>query len=128
MAPAARPCPACDGPHAAFAFRVADYDHVRCRGCGTLYVTPVPGAQAIEAHYLAPDYHRSADAQGARMRAEGDARAATLRRFGVRTVLEVGCGPGHFLDACRDLNIRVEGVDRAPLRRRRHVGGHRARS
>lgn len=125
MTSAVRPCPACDGPHAAFAFRVADYDHVRCRRCGTVFVTPVPEAQAIESHYLAPDYHRSADGQAERMRSEGDARAAILRRFGVRAVLEIGCGPGHFLDACRDLGIRIEGVDRARTaeapRRRGHI-------
>lgn len=125
MNPAPRPCPACDGPHAEFAFRVREYDHVRCRRCATVFVTPLPDAQALESLYLAPDYHESADGQEQRMRAEGDARAAILRRFGVRSVLEVGCGPGHFLDACRDLGMAVEGVDRARTaeapRRRDHT-------
>ena len=125
MNSAARPCPACDGPHADFAFRVRDFDHARCRRCGTVFVTPLPDPQALETLYLAPDYHGSAEGQEQRMRAEGDARAAILRRFGVRSVLEVGCGPGHFLDACRDLGMQVEGVDRARTaegpRRRGHT-------
>ncbi|MDC0718583.1 class I SAM-dependent methyltransferase [Nannocystis bainbridge] len=125
MNSAVRPCPACDGPHADFAFRVRDFDHARCRRCGTVFVTPLPDPQALETLYLAPDYHDSAEGQESRMRAEGDARAAILRRFGVRSVLEVGCGPGHFLDACRDLGMQVEGVDRARTaegpRRRGHV-------
>lgn len=125
MTAAARPCPACDGAHADFAFRVADFDHARCRRCGTVFVTPLPATSVIESTYLAPDYHSSDAGQEQRMRAEGDARAAILRRFGVRAVLEVGCGGGYFLDACRDLGIAVEGVDRARTaegpRRRGHT-------
>lgn len=114
MTPAARPCPACDGREADLAFTVAGFDHVRCRRCATVFVAPLPAAATIEATYLAPDYHSSAHGQEPRMRAEADARAAILRKFGVHDVLEIGCGPGHFLDACRDLGVRVEGVDRAP--------------
>ncbi|HEY8375656.1 MAG TPA: class I SAM-dependent methyltransferase [Nannocystis sp.] len=122
---AARPCPACDGAHADLAFRVGGFDHARCRRCGTVFVTPLPPASVIEATYLAPDYHSRAETEAPRMRAEADARAAILRRFGVRTVLEVGCGAGYFLDACRELGMQVEGVDRARTaewpRQRGHV-------
>lgn len=125
VTPAARPCPACDGREADPAFTVGGFEHVRCRECATLFVAALPDAEAIAATYLAPDYHSSAQGQEARMRAEADARAAILRKYGVREVLEVGCGPGHFLDACRDLGIRVEGVDRAATaeapRRRGHT-------
>jgi 2-polyprenyl-3-methyl-5-hydroxy-6-metoxy-1,4-benzoquinol methylase len=110
---AARPCPACDGAHADFAFRVAEFDHVRCRRCATVFISPLPSEETIASIYLAPQYHASAEGAEQRMRAEGDARAAILRRFGVRGVLEVGCGPGQFLDACREAGMRVEAVDRA---------------
>lgn len=124
MTSAARPCPACDGAHAEFAFRVADFDHLRCARCGTVFVSPLPDQAAIESTYLAPDYHSSAHGQERRMRAEADARAAILRKFGVRDVLEIGCGPGHFLDACRDLGMRVEGIDRAPTAEAPRQRGH----
>lgn len=114
MTSAVRPCPACGAADAAFAFHVGGYDHARCVGCGTIFVARLPDAASIESTYLAPDYHSSARGEELRMRAEADARAAVLRKFGVRRVLEIGCGPGHFLDACRDVGMQVEGVDRAP--------------
>lgn len=124
MTSAVRPCPACGAADAVFAFHVGGYDHVRCVGCGTIFVARLPDAGSIEATYLAPDYHSSARGEELRMRAEADARAAVLRKFGARRVLEVGCGPGHFLDACRDIGMHVEGVDRAPTAAGPRSRGH----
>lgn len=121
-APHARACPACDHRESRYVFDVAGFAHVRCARCDTLFVAELPPPERVEATYLAPDYHSSAEGQESRMRAEGDARAAVLRKFGCRDVLEIGCGPGHFLDAVRDLGMNVEGVDRA-----RTAAGPRAR-
>ena len=120
----ARACPACGHPTARFAFAAAGYTHVRCDRCDTLYVATLPSDERVEATYLAPDYHSSAIGQEARMRAEADARAQVLRKFGCRDVLEIGCGPGHFLDAVRDLGMQVEGVDRAPTAQAPRARGH----
>lgn len=124
-APGARPCPACGWLQTDFAFTAAGYDHVRCCRCDTLFVAALPTSAAIEATYLAPDYHSSARGQEQRMRAEADARVGVLRKFGVHDLLEIGCGPGQFLDAARDTGMRVEGIDRAPTaeapRRRGHL-------
>ena len=118
----ARACPACGLERSHYAFEIAGFVHVRCDRCDTLFVAVLPPPDRVEATYLAPDYHSSADGQESRMRAEGDARATILRKFGCRDVLEIGCGPGHFLDAVRELGMRVEGVDRA-----RTAAGPRAR-
>ncbi len=120
--PVARACPACGLERSHFAFTAAGFVHVRCSRCATLFVAELPPPERVEATYLAPDYHSSAEGQELRMRAEADARAQVLRKFGCRDVLEVGCGPGHFLDAVRELGMRVEGVDRA-----RTAAGPRAR-
>ncbi len=122
--PHARACPACGHAEARFAFDTAGFVHVRCDRCDTLYVAQLPPPEQVEATYLAPDYHSSAAGQEARMRAEADARARILRKFGCRDVLEIGCGPGHFLDAVRDLGMRVEGVDRAHTAARARERGH----
>ena len=121
-APHARACPACGHGESRYVFEVAGFAHVRCGRCETLFVAELPPPERVEATYLAPDYHSSAEGQESRMRAEGDARAAVLRKFGCRDVLEIGCGPGHFLDAVRELGMQVEGVDRA-----RTAAGPRAR-
>ena len=120
--PVARACPACGLERSHFAFTAAGFVHVRCSRCATLFVAELPPPERVEATYLAPDYHSSAEGQELRMRADADARAQVLRKFGCRDVLEVGCGPGHFLDAVRELGMRVEGVDRA-----RTAAGPRAR-
>jgi len=120
----ARPCPACGGPASGIAFVVDGYQHARCARCGGLFVTPLPDLAEIAAVYLGPRYHDEAPAEAARMRAEGRARAEFLARRGVRSLLEVGCGPGYFLDAARELGIAVEAVDRAPNAAAARARGH----
>jgi SAM-dependent methyltransferase len=123
--PRARPCPACGHTESRDAFIAAGYAHVRCARCDTLFVAHLPAADVIESQYLAPDYHSSAVGQEQRMRAEADARAAILDKLGCRDVLEIGCGPGHFLDAVRELGMTIEGVDRAPSAAAPRARGHR---
>ncbi len=120
----ARACPACGHETARFAFETAGHVHVRCDRCDTLYVAVLPSHEQVQSIYLAPDYHTSAQGQELRMRAEADARAHVLRKFGCRDVLEIGCGPGHFLDAVRDLGMQVEGVDRAHTAQAARDRGH----
>jgi SAM-dependent methyltransferase len=117
-----RACPACGHVVARPAFVAHGFEHLRCARCDTLFVAVLPAE--VEATYLAPDYHSTAEGQELRMRAEADARAAVLRKFGCRDVLEVGCGPGHFLDAVRDLGMRAEGVDRARTAAAPRARGH----
>ena len=61
---------------------------------------------------MAPPPVRALDEPGgaARRRSVADARAAILRKFGCRVVLELECGDGVFLDAVRDLGLQVEGI------------------
>ena len=120
-----RPCPACRARDAASAFTVDGYAYARCRACGTLFVTPLPDLAEIAAVYLGPRYHDVAADEAPRMRAEAAARARILHDHGVRALLEVGCGPGYFLDACRDLGIAAEAVDRAPNAQAARDRGHR---
>ncbi|MBK8262406.1 MAG: class I SAM-dependent methyltransferase [Nannocystis sp.] len=122
---AARPCPACGGTAASIAFVVDGYQHARCGRCASLFVTPLPDLAAIAAVYLGPRYHDEAHDEAARMRAEGRSRAAFLAQRGVRSALEVGCGPGYFLDAASELGLAVEAVDRAPNAAAARARGHR---
>jgi 2-polyprenyl-3-methyl-5-hydroxy-6-metoxy-1,4-benzoquinol methylase len=108
-----RPCPACGEPHSQWAFVSHGFPLVRCSACETLFVAPLPSASVVQATYLEPDYHETAVGAAARMRAEAQARAQVLAELGATRVIEVGCGPGHFLDAVRELGLHVEGVDPA---------------
>lgn len=86
---------------------------MRCNACSTLFVAPLPSADVVQATYLEPDYHETAESAATRMRAEADARVRTIIALGATRVVEVGCGPGHFLDAARELGLHIEGVDPA---------------
>lgn len=108
-----RPCPACGEPRSRWAFEVDGFPLVRCVGCETLFVAPLPTDEVVQATYLRPDYHDTAEASLARMQAEAHARAAVMAELGATRVVEVGCGPGHFLDAARDRGLHIEGIDPA---------------
>ncbi len=104
---------------------MAGHAHVRCDECGTVFVTPLPELGVVQATYLQPDYHETADASGPRMRAEAAARIDTLHAMGARRIVEVGCGPGHFLDAARERGLHIEGVDPARTAAVAAARGHR---
>lgn len=106
-----RPCPACDSQHVRRAFEVAGFPHVRCRGCGSVFVSPLPGPEVITAANLNPDYQPGLWELEERMRAEARARAQIMQARGCKRVLEVGCGAGFFLEALLELGIEAEGVD-----------------
>ncbi len=108
-----RRCPACGLVDAQPAFEHTGFVYVRCRPCGTLYVSPLPDEETITASYLVPDYHHGveSDTSAARMREEARARARIVADMGVRSLLEVGCGAGYFLEACGELGIEAQGVD-----------------
>lgn len=106
-----RRCPACGRSEARPAFVHTGFAHVRCLACGTLFVTPLPTPDEITANYLRPDYHEGVEAAAERMRSEARARARIVADLGVRSLLEVGCGAGYFLEAAGELGIEAEGID-----------------
>ncbi|MFO0636297.1 MAG: class I SAM-dependent methyltransferase [Nannocystaceae bacterium] len=122
--PAARRCPACDHDRAQWAFVVMGFPCVRCEACGTLFVSPLPSPDVVQATYLRPDYHETAEDAAVRMRAEADARVRVVEGLGARRIIEVGCGPGHFLDAARDRGLTIEGVDPARTAAAARARGH----
>lgn len=100
-APPVRACPACGHRGAHVASVPAGHEHLRCDDCGSVFSAD-----------MAPPPVRALDEPGgaARRRSVADARAAILRKFGCRVVLELECGDGVFLDAVRDLGLQVEGI------------------
>lgn len=120
---ASRPCPACDSSESTWAFAIDAFGHVECERCSTLFVSPLPDEETIRKVYEAPDYHAGVEESAPRMLEEARARAAVLRDRGCRTLLEIGCGAGYFLDACGELGIEAEGVDGGPTGARARARG-----
>ena len=118
-------CPACDGTTHGPSYlgegrwRVLRFTYRACRACGTLFVNPMPDAQALDELY-APGYleeHYAPELAGearsvelARELKETVACAAATRPGG--RLLDVGCGAGGFLVAARSVGLACEGFER----------------
>ena len=112
-----RVCPLCEGPASGpafpYAIRFANqiFRYLRCRDCRTVFVAPVPDAACFaqmyekanyhDAHYSASDltpYHQA---------------ASLLGQFAQpgSTVMDYGCGVGHFLQAVKAEGFLLYGVE-----------------
>ena len=108
--------------HHAGRFIRDEWDVVRCRQCGLVYVNPRPDARAMEVFYSfeSAEDHRfvqnwfveSADLQRPTWRQV--MRAVSRYRTSGR-LLDVGCGAGSFLVEARRLGYEVMGQDIAPF-------------
>jgi len=112
MAAESVPCPLCQGRSYRPLFVHGGEQHVRCLDCGLLYVSPrLPRAQIeafYEEEYYALGQQIDYDARVGFF-AGVAARLETLVRPG--RLLDVGCGYGQFLLACRQRGWQVAGVE-----------------
>lgn len=112
MTAAPRSCPLCNaqesGPAFPYAIRFANqiFRYLRCRDCRTVFVDPVPDAACFAQMYAKANYHDSH--YGASDLVPYRQAAGLLRQFAQSgaTVLDYGCGVGHFLQA-----VKAEGLD-----------------
>lgn len=91
----------------------------RCRHCGLGVLDPRPGQDELDKlytqdyfqdHYNAPLTMSSSEMKN-RLRLE-DHRLRFFRKFKpAGKVLDIGCGRGYFLLACRQAGYEVEGID-----------------
>lgn len=117
MTTATRPCPICECQAATRSFPYAIrfnnkvFHYLRCRSCGTVFVDSLPDyacfariynkADYHELHYNSPDlklYHEAAE---------------LCLRFAEpgASVLDYGCGVGHFMQAAKHLGFSPHGVE-----------------
>lgn len=108
-------CTVCNGTSDETVFRENGYEGRACR-CGTIYMTPEPSPEAIDASVVLHedtfyDWPAALKARWVRRHTTG------------RDLLEIGCGTGAFLEAARARGFRVEGIeadaDRAMVAARR---------
>lgn len=110
-------CPLCGGsgsPH----FRTTEHLFFKCAACGSGFIDPVPTDTFLSEYYSR--FHRQYDVGGGyeqwegRMSADFPAKVAQIRRLSKLedfTLLDVGCGKGYFVKACRDAGIDAQGID-----------------
>ena len=99
----------------------ADYRIIDCKECGFAHALPLPTPEDL-ARFYREDYYTTEKPQCLTQQAEdrpwldlvNDERAALLAGHlgpGEKTVLDVGCGAGYFLDACRRAGFGILGVE-----------------
>jgi SAM-dependent methyltransferase len=126
-------CHVCGGMEAVilpfrYAFRGRHLHGVRCLSCSLVYVEPQPSLDEIAALYDEEYFTECSETCGAHGRdaymvmaqEAGPEREAAARLLDARIVrhlgrkgrfLEVGCGPGFFLDAMRGQGWEVQGLE-----------------
>ncbi len=122
--PETRACPACGSDSGHSTFSVNGYDMKECDVCGTLYVERPPATAELEAIYAAPNYRERGDVDELRFAREAGARADILDQQGCRSVLEIGCAEGFFLDAARARGMHVEALEPGASANRAIERGH----
>ena len=95
------------------------FEYLRCRGCGSTFVDPMPDERLLDQLYT-PGYlheHYSSELQGKRPTAElveeleEAVPLAASQRPGGR-LLDIGCGAGGFLRAAQAAGMYCEGLER----------------
>jgi len=101
-----------------------DIDIINCERCGFAHVIPLPCSDDLVEFYRdsfygseIPDYLEKAKADKDWLHATYNDRYATFEEHlpkDRRQILDVGCGPGFFLDAGLRLNWNVLGLEPSP--------------
>lgn len=118
-----RPCRLC-GASAVPQYSFEPYVLLVCQSCGLGQLDPLPSAEELDRLYSSVAYFEGTDRAGyadyeqhaQEFTLTFRAKARRLLRYGpVRDLLEIGCGPGYFLDAAKREGVaRAVGVDRNP--------------
>ncbi len=115
-------CPLCEADQSRIVFRRRDFTHqvstedfqvVRCRKCGLVYVDPRPTEEEIHAYYPEEFYETRLDA--AQLLREKERQLALKYEF-VRDIppgklLDIGCMKGEFLYFMQHRGWEVHGLD-----------------
>jgi len=111
-----RVCPLCSADRPRRLFVKEGFPHNRCAECGMTYVAPVLREERLHSHYLGEDSYTRVLMNEVQM--EMDRRKFNyglelIESFvpGKGRLLDVGCGPGVFLEVARERGWRVEGLE-----------------
>lgn len=121
-------CPLCNSGH--FHNYIICKDHtvsnenfaiVQCNACDFLFTNPRPSGESLSSYYESEDYISHQNKSNSLTNfVYRIARKFTLKSklkliesFGLpsKTLLDIGCGTGHFIETCKDAGWSVSGVE-----------------
>jgi SAM-dependent methyltransferase len=96
---------------------IAGFPHYRCTDCRHLFVSPPPSEQELEKFYQDSSFYDAALDQRERVVRDFEHRLDVLEQFSnggmPRTLLDVGCAAGLFLERAKRRGWTAEGVERS---------------
>jgi len=111
-----RACPLCTANRPRLLFVKDGFEHNRCPECDMTYVAPVLREERLHSHYLGEESYTRVLMNEVQM--EMDRRKFQygldlIESFvpGKGWLVDIGCGPGVFLEVARDRGWRVEGLE-----------------
>jgi len=112
-------CEICDAATVRWA-TLSGYDLFRCVSCNHLFVYPVPATELIEQFYESGDFYSAAEFQHKRLIREARSRSRLLEylrnRHGLkRSLLDIGCASGFFLQAMKEQGWSITGVEQSDV-------------
>lgn len=108
-------CPACDSPGGADLWEVKGYMIRRCLDCKTLYVRDIPEKSVLDRIYADESYYSMDPQSHERIRSEHRRRFEIMRGLSKgKSVLDVGCATGLFLDEAASQGYATAGIELSP--------------
>lgn len=112
-------CILCGGAEREVLLRQREWTVRRCSGCGLGFLDPRPSAEELgdlyRGGYFDDQYGQGlplgSDAMKRRLAQESHRIRFVRRVKKTGTILDIGCGMGYFLLACREAGYAVEGMD-----------------
>ena len=111
-----KPCVVCASTRRTAALDLGSWRVLRCSGCGLRTLDPEPAAEDLVEVFDDGSIYEGAFTLRSDIMARHDETLAALeKRVRPGALLDVGCGPGFFLEAARARGWRATGVDPSPF-------------
>jgi len=87
------------------------FDYVRCQGCGSSFVDPLPTEDDFARIYSHLEYHSEFYQEASEERSQSQLHSVVRFLKPNGRLLDFGCGSGSFLIAARNAGFQAEGVE-----------------
>ena len=119
MERAEKNCILCGSPGRSLLFQQGEWSVYRCNGCGLGVLDPRPDTEELNelyrSSYFQSHYDRGLKPGSQEIKRRFSQEMHRVRFFrGIKKtgrLLDIGCGMGYFLAACRNFGYEVEGMD-----------------
>jgi 2-polyprenyl-3-methyl-5-hydroxy-6-metoxy-1,4-benzoquinol methylase len=120
-------CVVCKARHIHYVFSLEEHRIVRCNECGFMFINPQPSDEALSRIYGNDYFVLSDNQQG--LDHVSDLKKSTANKYidllfaedaltksplQGKTLLEIGCGDGDFLEAAASRGLHVTGIEYSP--------------